>query len=268
MAVVMSEELAEKPGQFQFAFRAWMPFVWRRVLDALAPSHCLACGISVQEPAAICSSCWQKLVLLDDPVCDVLGTPFPYDPGEGVLSPQALSHPPAWDRSRAAVVFDDLSKVFVHAFKYGDRNEAGLFMARLMLRAGRPLLTDVDLVVPVPLHWTRLWKRRFNQAAFLAQRIAGSAGKPFDPLILKRQRATPPQVGLDASARARNMRKAFRVQDGAVLSGLSVLLVDDVRTTGATITACVETLKKAGAARVHVLTFALVNAPFRPHIDE
>ncbi len=263
----MSEELAEKPRQFQFAFREWLPLVWRRFLDALAPPRCLACGVSIQEPAAICGSCLQKLAFLDDPVCDVMGTAFPYDPGEGVLSAQALSHPPAWDRSRAAVVFDDLSKVFVHAFKYGDRNEAGLFMARLMLRAGQPLLPEVDLVVPVPLHWRRLWKRRFNQAAFLAQQVARGADKPFEPLILRRQRATPPQVGLDAAARARNMRRAFCVQDGTTLTGQCVLLVDDVRTTGATTTACVDTLKKAGAARVHVLTFALVNAPFRPHID-
>jgi len=204
--------------------------------------------------------------LLDDPVCDVMGTPFAYDQGVGALSAQALSHPPPWDRSRAAVIFDDVSKEFVHAFKYGDRSEAGLFMARLMARAGRKVIAEADIIIPVPLHWTRLWKRRFNQAAYLAQHIATSSGKPFDPFILKRVRATPQQVGLDAKERHKNMRKAFAVKLTADVKGKSILLVDDVRTTGATISSCVEALKTAGAAKVHVLTFALVNEPFRPHI--
>ncbi|MDE2383105.1 MAG: ComF family protein [Alphaproteobacteria bacterium] len=239
---------------------------WRGLVAALTPAHCLACAEPVEESACVCASCWQKLKFLDEPVCNVLGTPFAYDPGEGVLSPQALSHPPAWDRARAALVFDDVSKEFVHAFKYGDRAEAGLFMARLMARAGRRLVAEADVILPVPLHWTRLWKRRFNQAAFLAQHIAKAGGKAFEPQALKRLRATPQQVGLDAEARRKNMRKAFAVARPDAVAGKAVLLVDDVRTTGATITACADALKSAGAVRVDVLTFALVNEPFRPHI--
>ena len=196
-----------------------------------------------------------------------MGTPFVYDQGEGALSAEALSFPPPWDRARAAVVFDEHSKEIIHAFKYGDRAEAGLFMARLMARAGRSLIGEADMIVPVPLHWTRLWKRRFNQAGFLAQRIAKAANKPYEPQLLKRVRATPPQVGLDAEARRKNMRKAFHVVGAEKLAGKTVLLIDDVRTTGATTRTCVETLKEAGAARVHVLTFGLVIAPFRPHIE-
>ncbi len=175
---------------------------------------------------------------------------------------------PPWGRARAAVLFDDMSKEIVHALKYGDRTEAGLFMARMMARAGRELVAETDMVVPVPLHWTRLWKRRFNQAAYLAQRVADSAGKRFEPQVLRRTRATPPQVGLDAEARVKNMRKAFTVASVEKIKGKRVLLVDDVRTTGATISACVSALKTAGAAQVDVLTFALVMRPFRPHIEE
>lgn len=214
--------------------------------------------------------CWQKMRFLEEPVCNVMGTAFAYDQGEDSLSAAALASPPAWDRSRAAVVFDDHSKEIVHAFKYGDRAEAGQFMARMMARAGRKLVAEADMLVPVPLHWTRLWKRRFNQAGYLANAIASAAVKPSEPMLLKRLRATSQQVGLDAEARRKNMRKAFGLSSGAAekIKGKAVLLVDDVRTTGATLSACVEVLKRGGAARVDVLSFALVDAPFRPHIKE
>lgn len=258
----MAEELAENRGTFQ-------PLVlnlWRRIVNALTPALCLVCAAPVEEAACVCSACWQKMKLLDEPLCDVLGTPFAYDQGEGVLSPQALSHPPPWNRARAAVLFDDVTKEFVHAFKYGDRLEAGLFMARLMTRVGRKLVSEADVIIPVPLHWTRLWKRRFNQAAFLAQHIAKAADRPFDPTLLKRLKPTPSQVGLHAKERHKNMRKAFAVRHGAQLNGKCILLIDDVRTTGATTAACVDVLQKQGAAKVNVLTFALVNEAFRPHI--
>ena len=221
----------------------------------------------MQEAASVCVECWQKLNILEAPVCEVMGTPFAYDQGEGAISAEAVALAPPWSRARAAVLFDDVSKEIVHKLKYSDRTEAGLFMARLMARAGRHLLVEADLIVPVPLHWTRLWKRRFNQAAFLAQHIAKASGKTHSPMLLKRIRATPQQVGLDAEARRKNMRKAFAVSAKAKIKDRRILLVDDVRTTGATISACVEALKKAGAAHVDVLTFALVRTPFRPHIE-
>ena len=240
------------------------------MLGALTPAHCLICKAAVQEEPCLCVECWQKMRFLEEPACNVLGTGFAYDQGEGALSAAALANPPAWDRSRAAVLFDDHSKEIVHAFKYGDRAEAGLFMARMMARAGRKLVAETDMLVPVPLHWTRLWKRRFNQAGYLAKAIAALAGKPYEPLLLKRLRATPQQVGLDAEARRKNMRKAFGLSAKAAqkIKGRAVLLVDDVRTTGATVSACVEVLKRGGAARVDVLSFALVDAPLRPHIKE
>ncbi len=219
--------------------------------------------------AGLCTQCWQKLTCLEDPVCDVLGTPFAYDQGEGALSAAALADPPPWDRARAAVVFDDAAKGPVHALKYRDETEAGLFMARMMGRAGRHLLAQADFVIPVPLHRARLWKRRFNQAAFLAQPIAAAADKIFAPDILLRTVDTRQQVGLDYKARQKNVRKVFTVpfEKQALISGKCILLVDDVRTTGATVAACAVALKKAGAARVFVLTFALVLEPLRMHIE-
>jgi ComF family protein len=262
----MDEPLAENHRRFQL--RDVRKF-FQLVVNTITPPKCLACRGDVLEGASLCSACWQKLTNLEEPVCDVLGTPFAYDQGSGALSAAALADPPPWDRSRAAVVFDDVAKGLVHALKYRDSNEAGLFMARMMARAGRDLLVEADVVLPVPLHWTRLWKRRFNQAAYLAKPLAAGAGKAYAANILLRQVSTRQQVGLSAQGRHKNVHKAFVVpfEKAGLISGKTIVLVDDVRTTGATVAACSVALKKAGAARVFVLSFALVNAPHHMHIE-
>ena len=227
------------------------------------------CRVDVTEGASLCVSCWQALQFLEHPVCDVMGTPFAYDQGEGALSAEALAAPPVWDRARAAVVFNESSKGLVHALKYQDHAEAALFMVRMMARAGRDLLAEADIIMPVPLHPIRLWKRRFNQAALLAKPLGKQASKPVVVDLLLRKLATRPQVGLNAVARAKNVRKAFHVpaHKARFIEGKTILLIDDVRTTGATINACAEILKKAGATKVNVLSFALVLEPHRFHID-
>jgi ComF family protein len=242
--------------------------LWRRLADAIAPPRCVACNADVGEPASVCSNCWQALRLIEAPVCQVLGTPFPYDQGEGVISPAAIAAPPAWDAARAATAYDGVARKIVQAFKYRDRAEAGELMARMTARAGLDLLRDADVVVPVPLHRLRLWQRRFNQAALLAQRLAAASQRPYKPDLLVRTRRTPQQVGLDHESRRKNMRNAFRVPEPAVpdVAGRRIALVDDVRTTGATAESCAKALKAAGASHVSVLTFALVLEPHRLHI--
>jgi ComF family protein len=250
------------------AFPSLAARLWRGAVDLLTPSLCLTCAAPVAEPASLCLTCWAQLQQIDEPVCDVLGTPFAYDQGEGAISAAALADPPPWDRARAAVIFDDTSAKLVHALKYQDRQESGLLMARMMARAGRRLLAESDVILPVPMHRFRLWRRRFNQSAFLAQRVAALSGKPWRHDVLLRVRRTRAQVGLDEAARRKNVRGAFLVAPEKIASvaGKSVLLVDDVRTTGATAEACAAALKKAGAAQVSVLSFALVPLPARPHI--
>ena len=198
-----------------------------------------------------------------------MGTPFAYDQGQGALSATALADPPPWDKARAAIVFDQNSKNLIHALKYKDHHEAALMMVRMMARVGRELLAEADFFVPVPLHPTRLWKRRFNQAALLAKPLAQIADKKYAPDFLIRKIATRQQVGLDQIARQKNVKKAFQVPESKLieLKDRKILLVDDVRTTGATFAACAEALKKAGAAQVNVLSFALVLEPHRFHID-
>lgn len=242
--------------------------IWRGVVDLVTPSLCLICASPVGEPASLCLVCWEKLNQIDEPVCDALGTPFAYDQGQGALSAAALADPPPWDRARAAVLFDETSGKLVHALKYLDRQEAGLLMARMMARAGRKLLAESDIIIPVPLHRFRLWQRRFNQSAFLARHVSKLSGKPCQSRLLLRARRTRTQVGLEREERRRNVKNAFVLtpEGVAAIAGKTVLLVDDVRTTGATAEACARALKEAGAARVFLLTFALVPAPARPHI--
>ena len=266
----MEDEVAEAGSKFQFVnVTQFAKTCGRALIDIIVPPKCLSCRTPVTQGSSLCISCWQNLQFLESPVCDVMGTPFAYDQGEGALSAVALADPPPWDKARAAIVFDQNSKNLIHALKYKDHHEASLMMVRMMARAGRELMAEADLIVPVPLHATRLWKRRFNQAALLAKPLAQMASKKYAPDVLVRNVATRQQVGLDQKARQKNVKKAFQVPDSKLseLKGRNVLLIDDVRTTGATVAACALALKNAGAAQVNSLSFALVLEPHRFHID-
>ena len=236
----------------------------RAILDLLYPPLCLACRTPVSDPRALCADCWKALTFIEGAVCDCCGLPFELDPGSDSLCASCMVRPPAFDRARAAIHYDDASKGMILALKRADRLEFAQLFAVWLRRAGAPLLDAADLIMPVPLHRFRLWRRRYNQSAILAQRLADLTGKPFDPCILVRTRATPSQGQMpSAKARARNVRGAFRVSVRRAdnLEGHSVLLIDDVLTTGATIEACARALKRAGAEKVLVLTIARVARP-------
>jgi ComF family protein len=181
---------------------------------------------------------------------------------------EAIAAPPAYDRARAAVRYHDIAWALVTRFKYGDRLDLAPMMGRWMARAGRDLTADADALVPVPLHWRRLWARRFNQSAALAKTIGDIAGVPVLAAALKRVRATPQQVGLSKTERADNVQGAFRVppERKAEIAGRRLVLVDDVLTSGATVDTCARALLRAGAAHVDVLVFARVVARLRTTI--
>jgi ComF family protein len=231
----------------------------RVVLDAVLPPLCPACRKPVADDGGLCPGCWSQLSFITPPYCERLGIPFAYDPGPGVLSMQAIADPPAYERARAAVRYDDIARTLVHALKYGDRLDLAPTLGRWMEQAGAPLLTEADALVPVPLHWRRLWWRRFNQSAALAEVIAARVKRPVTH-VLARVKATRQQVGLTASERALNVQGAFHVreQERADVKGRRLVLVDDVLTSGATIDACSRALLRAGAAAVDVLVFARV----------
>ena len=233
---------------------------FRFALDFGLPPLCPACRGLVGDDGGLCATCWSRLSFIARPFCERLGTPFGYDPGPGVLSTEAIANPPAFARARAAVRYDEIASALVHALKYGDRLDLAPTMGRWMARAGRELTEGADALVPVPLHWRRLWTRRFNQAAALARVVAQSCSAPVLDDALKRMRATPQQVGLNRADRATNVQGAFQVPEerSAAVAGRRLVLVDDVLTSGATVDACARALLRAGAAQVDVLVFARV----------
>jgi predicted amidophosphoribosyltransferase len=174
-------------------------------LGAALPQLCPACREPVEGPG-LCATCWARLSFIAPPFCERLGTPFAFDAGAGLLSLEAIADPPAYRRARAVVRYDDIAGRLVHALKYGDRLDLAPMMARWMATAGRELLAEADLIVPVPLHWRRQWARRFNQSALLAEIIGKSSGRRVAHSTIRRVKATPQQVGLDKTARAQNVR--------------------------------------------------------------
>jgi ComF family protein len=225
----------------------------------LFPPVCAGCRRQVREPGTLCPACWQDVRFIEPPICRVLGIPFAYEVGDEAISPAALADPPPFARARAAVAYSGIARQLVQNLKYRDRTDLAPWMARWMARAGAELLRDADIVVPVPLHRRRFFMRRFNQSAELARHVANASGVAFAPHALERVKRTRQQVGLAAKERAANVRGAFRVPEAVkiAVNGRRVLLVDDVYTTGATVSAAAKALKKAGAREVDVLTFAL-----------
>jgi ComF family protein len=236
----------------------------RAVLDVGLPPLCPACRDPVGDNG-LCPACWARLSFIARPYCERLGIPFVYDPGPGILSMEAIAHPPAYVHARAAVRYDDIARAMVHALKYGDRLDLAPIMGRWMANAGAEILPQCDALVPVPLHWRRLWTRRCNQSALLAQAVSRASGVPVALGALKRVRPTAQQVGLTKTQRAENVQGAFRVPADGVpeVAGRRLILVDDVVTSGATVDACARALLRGGAANVDVLAFARVVDPIR-----
>jgi ComF family protein len=236
-------------------------------LDLALPPLCPSCRDPI-EGRGLCPSCWSKLSFITRPYCERLGIPFVYDPGPGILSMEAIADPPAYHRARAAVRFDDVARALVHSLKYGDRLDLAPMMGRWISHAGREILAEADALVPVPLHWRRLWARRFNQSAMLASAISAESRIPIAAGALKRVKPTAQQVGLSRTERATNVQGAFRVPETgkALVAGRRLVLVDDVLTSGATVDGCARALLRAGAANVDVLIFARVAQPVRTSI--
>lgn len=243
-----------------FARAAWtLRRLGDGVLGLALPPTCISCGGVTGVAGGLCGQCWGTMAFITRPYCARTGAPFPYDTG-ALLSAAAAADPPAFDRARAAVLFEGVARHLVHNLKYADRLDLARPMARLMRQAGGELLADAQMLVPVPLHPFRLWRRRFNQAALLARHIARESGVPVRADLLARTRVTPSQTALSRTQRRANVAGAFAVRRTAtsLVAGARVVIVDDVYTTGATLDACARALSRAGAARVDALTFARV----------
>lgn len=232
----------------------------RRAGALVWPSRSIVSGEVDGSEGAVPPDDFARLVFIDAPLCRRCGLPLEVDLGPDGVCGACRARPPRWGRARAALVYDDVSRKAVLDLKRTGRRDGLATLARWMQRAGRELLAEADLIVPVPLHYRRLVSRGFNQAGWLAAAVARESGVPVHPAALKRIKATASQGGLSARARRANVAGAFTLRQAArrQVNGRRVLLVDDVLTTGATLEGCVRALKAGGAAQVDVLTLARV----------
>lgn len=232
------------------------------ILDFLIPPHCVSCHGPLESDQGLCGNCWKNINFISQPYCHTCGLPLPFgDETNGMMlcGPCTLE-PPLYDFGRSCVAYDSQSKDLILRFKHGDHTSLTPFFVKWLEQTGKDILPQIQFILPVPLHWTRLLKRRYNQAALLSKGLSKKTGIPYLPTTLKRIRATPPQGHLTKEERQKNVENSFKVVDKSVsiIKGHHVLLIDDVLTSGATIQACTKILKKAGVGKVSVLTLARV----------
>lgn len=240
-----------------------------KIVDRVLPPRCVLTGQTVEAQGMLAPEAWAALNFIAGPFCARCGSPFAYeianDPaptfagmGETVVCVGCLNRPPPFRTARAVLKYDDSSRPLILGFKHGDKTYMASSFALWLARAGGEMLAGADMLIPVPLQRWRLLGRRYNQSAILSAALSKATGIPAYPLALRRVRATPSQGSLNAAERHDNVRKAFAVAPSFEdrLRNRSVVLVDDVYTTGATVRECAKTLLAAGALRVDVLTLA------------
>ena len=239
------------------------------LVDLVFPPRCPLCGDALGEQGGLCIACWSKLVIPGEPACALcqrpLGDAFRGESGALTCAP-CLAAPPRHDGIAAATLYNPTSRDLVLAFKHGRRVALGTLLGRLIAaRVGD--LAGEWLVVPVPLHRWRLWKRGFNQSALLARTIAAAPGRRLAVDALIRTRATPSLGGLGRTDRAKALRGSIVVNPAwqARLRDAQVLLVDDVMTSGATSDACARALRRGGVTKVRIACFARVLDEALPH---
>lgn len=236
----------------------WAGRALKPVLDFALPPRCPGCGTVTEAQHRFCLDCWSALTFLGDPCCVRCALPFEYESGPGVQCGACLAEPPGFERLRAAVTYGEISRKVALKLKYGGRPGVAETMARFMARhlaAG-----EGTIVAPVPLHRWRIWRRGYNQSALIATALARNAGLEAQLDLIRRVKRTPPLRGMGPRERRDAVRGAFRVepQHKEAVKGRTVLLVDDVYTSGATANACAGALRRAGAARIEVLCWARV----------
>lgn len=235
------------------------------VLNHVYPPACVHCDGVVGVPDGLCPKCWQQMRPITAPLCPVLGLPFEVSIGPEALSAEAIADPPPFRRARSALVHNDVARTIVSRLKFGDRPELARFCARLMFGAGAELFKSdnggqAPILVPVPLHRTRQWQRRYNQSFELARELGRLAGLKVLAHVARRTRPTARQIGLDARQRAVNVAGAFEAAAHVleITSGRGVIIVDDVITTGSTVRALSKALINKGVKHIEVISFSRV----------
>lgn len=237
--------------------RAKLPsFEW--VLSFALPARCSGCGAIVETLHSFCVDCWKNIHFLGDGGCRTCGLPLQATDAE--LCGVCIATSPRIQRTRAAVAYDEISRAVALRLKYGRK----VALAKTMARYMAPLVPPSHgraLLVPVPLHPRRLWQRGFNQSALVARELSRLTAIDAAPEVLRRTRPTAPLKGMSLRQRRRTVAGAFRVREGAAVRGRTIVLVDDVLTTGSTANACARALRRAGAERVELVAWARVIRP-------
>lgn len=249
----------------------WLRYFGKTLLDLLLPPKCLKCSVRVDQAHSICPECWKELHFITDPKCICCGYPFEISLGNdySALGEQRCGAcqkvERSFDRAVSALRYDDDSRQMIIGFKHQDKVEYAVYFTKLLNQAGATFFDNVDLIIPVPLHKKRLLSRRYNQSALLSRLLAREHRITHYAELLERTKNTPPQQG-NLNKRSKNVRGAFKVGSNYknVIKNKTILLIDDVYTTGSTAENCARALKKAGAEAVYVLTVFRVISPQNP----
>ncbi len=236
-------------------FRAFI----ESIINFLFPYQCLRCGKILNSAGYLCDHCAEEINFIKPPYCYKCGHPLQEEnTQEKMLCAGCLKHKRSFYRlSRSAVVYDNSSKNLILSFKFFDQTENANLLSAMLKIAGKDIFAEgVDLIIPVPLHYTRLIKRKYNQSALLAQKLSEMTSVPHNNLALVRSRKTKPQVEVSGKERINNVKNAFSVKNQKLIKGKRIVLIDDIMTTGSTVKECSLALKKAGAKSIDILTIA------------
>lgn len=230
-------------------------------LHLIYPSQCISCRDLVEGDNALCAKCWRDTPFISGLVCDKCGTPLPGDDtGESILCDDCMVTARPWSKGRAAFLYNDRGRKLILAFKHGDRIDLAAPAGKWLAQAAAPLLAPNMLIAPVPLHWMRMLKRRYNQSALLAKSLAKNVDQSTCLDLMVRTKRTRSLDGMGRGARFQMLADSVKVNNKRKhrIIGRSILLVDDVMTSGATLAACTEACMASGAKEVFTVTLARV----------
>ena len=236
--------------------------ILKDILNFLLPPRCINCGKIISDENGLCSECFNKITFISEPYCKCCGLPFGEIGGvnKHMMCPMCIRDKKKMFRySRAAIKYEDVSKNMILAFKFMDKTENAKVFAKWLKMAGSDIFkSEVDVLIPVPLHYKRLVKRRYNQSALMATELGKLINIPTDLKSLVKSKSTKPQVDFSGKARVKNIKNAFEVKYPENIKDKRIVIIDDVQTTGSTLNECAKVLLKAGAKSVDFLTVARV----------
>lgn len=235
--------------------------IFQEVLNFILPPRCLKCGAVIGGTEnGLCPDCFNEITFISEPYCKRCGRPFNGEGTQGMVCGDCMKkHKNPFRYSRSAFVYDEYSKTLILSFKFHDKTENAVFLGKLLYKSGKDIFSSgADVLMPIPLHYSRLLKRKYNQSSLLAKEVSKMCGLPIDNTSVIRHKRTRPQVEFSGQARIKNVKGAFQVKNPLNVKGKRIVLIDDVMTTGSTLRECALVLLAAGAASVDTLTVARV----------